>query len=319
MGEFRQTVKDMMTSVEGVVLDKPHVVRASLAAFLAGGHVLLEDVPGVAKTMLVRALAASSGCTFTRIQCTPDLLPSDVSGVSIFNQDTRHFEFRRGPIFSQIVVADEINRATPRTQSALLEAMAEGQVSVDGATYTLEKPFAVFATQNPVEHEGTFPLPEAQLDRFLLHLRVGYPDEAAETQILHLVRSEVDRTAAPAAPPLRLTEADLLAARRALQDMHMAEPVERYLVGLVMATREARGVLHEWIEYGASPRGTIALDQAARAVAWLDGRQWVTPEDVQSVAHDALRHRLILTFDAQAQGITTDRAIDRLLEQVPVP
>lgn len=175
MGDFQSVVKDIAKNVDSVILDKPQVVRTALAAFLAGGHVLLEDVPGVAKTMLVRALAISSGCAFNRIQCTPDLLPSDVTGVSIYNQQQQNFEFRRGPIFSQIIVADEINRATPRTQSSLLEAMAEGQVSVDGQTYKLKQPFAVFATQNPVEHEGTFPLPEAQLDRFMMRLSVGYP------------------------------------------------------------------------------------------------------------------------------------------------
>jgi MoxR-like ATPase len=186
-------------------------------------------------------------------------------------------------------------------------------------TFPLPPLFLVMATQNPIEQEGTYPLPEAQLDRFLLHVRVQYPDEASEIRILHLVREEAGPGSTPSPPPLKLTIEDLLDARRALLTLHMAEPVERYLVGLVMATRETRGELAQWIEFGASPRGTIALDQAARAVAWLDGRQWVTPEDVQSVAHDALRHRLILTFDAQAQGITTDRAIDRLLEQVPVP
>ncbi len=188
MAEFRQTVKDLIANVESVILDKPQVVRGALAAYLAGGHVLLEDVPGVAKTMLVRALAISTGCTFQRVQCTPDLLPTDITGVSVYNQKTQEFEFRKGPIFSQILVADEINRATPRAQSALLEAMAEGQVSSDGVTYPLERPFAVFATQNPVEHEGTFPLPEAQLDRFMMRLSVGYPSIVSEMKLLERTR-----------------------------------------------------------------------------------------------------------------------------------
>lgn len=315
----RERLQAVGTWLSGRVIGQSALLERLLVALICGGHLLVEGAPGLAKTRAIKELASAVDGDFHRIQFTPDLLPSDITGTEVFRPEDGSFSFQPGPIFHNLLLADEVNRAPAKVQSALLEAMAERQVSVGRTTFPLPSLFLVMATQNPIEQEGTYPLPEAQLDRFLLHLRVGYPDEAAETQILHLVRSEVDRTAAPAAPPLRLTEADLLAARRALQDMHMAEPVERYLVGLVMATREARGVLHEWIEYGASPRGTIALDQAARAVAWLAGRDYVTPADVQSVAHDALRHRLILSFEAEAQGVTPDQAIDRLLERVPVP
>jgi MoxR-like ATPase len=305
--------------LSGRVIGQERLLDRLLVALLCGGHLLVEGAPGLAKTRAVKTLAEAVDGDFHRIQFTPDLLPSDITGTEVYRPEDASFRFQPGPIFHNLLRADEVNRAPAKVQSALLEAMAERQVSVGRHTFPLPPLFLVMATQNPIEQEGTYPLPEAQLDRFLLHVRVQYPDEAAEIRILHLVREEAGPGSTPSPPPLKLTIEDLLDARRALLTLHMAEPVERYLVGLVMATRETRGELAQWIEFGASPRGTIALDQAARAVAWLDGRQWVTPEDVQSVAHDALRHRLILTFDAQAQGITTDRAIDRLLEQVPVP
>jgi MoxR-like ATPase len=305
--------------LSGRVIGQERLLDRLLVALLCGGHLLVEGAPGLAKTRAVKTLAEAVDGDFHRIQFTPDLLPSDITGTEVYRPEDASFRFQPGPIFHNLLLADEVNRAPAKVQSALLEAMAERQVSVGRHTFPLPPLFLVMATQNPIEQEGTYPLPEAQLDRFLLHVRVQYPDEAAEIRILHLVREEAGPGSTPSPPPLKLTIEDLLEARRELLTLHMAEPVERYLVGLVMATRETRGELAQWIEFGASPRGTIALDQAARAVAWLDGRQWVTPEDVQSVAHDALRHRLILTFDAQAQGITTDRAIDRLLEQVPVP
>ncbi|MEN9807310.1 MAG: hypothetical protein RL756_1830 [Pseudomonadota bacterium] len=305
--------------LSGRVIGQERLLDRLLVALLCGGHLLVEGAPGLAKTRAVKTLAEAVDGDFHRIQFTPDLLPSDITGTEVYRPEDASFRFQPGPIFHNLLLADEVNRAPAKVQSALLEAMAERQVSVGRHTFPLPPLFLVMATQNPIEQEGTYPLPEAQLDRFLLHVRVQYPDEASEIRILHLVREEAGPGSTPSPPPLKLTIEDLLDARRALLTLHMAEPVERYLVGLVMATRETRGELAQWIEFGASPRGTIALDQAARAVAWLDGRQWVTPEDVQSVAHDALRHRLILTFDAQAQGITTDRAIDRLLEQVPVP
>jgi MoxR-like ATPase len=315
----RERLQAVATWLSGRIIGQGALLERLLVALICGGHLLVEGAPGLAKTRAIKELASAVEGDFHRIQFTPDLLPSDITGTEIFRPEDASFRFQPGPIFHNLLLADEVNRAPAKVQSALLEAMAERQVSVGRTTFPLPSLFLVMATQNPIEQEGTYPLPEAQLDRFLLHVRVGYPDEAAETQILHLVRGEVDRAAPPPAPPFRLTEADLLAARRALQGLHMAEPVERYLVGLVMATREVRGVLHEWIEYGASPRGTIALDQAARAVAWLAGRDYVTPADVQAVAHDALRHRIILSFEAEAQGVTPDQAIDRLLERVPVP
>ncbi|MGA1677080.1 MAG: AAA family ATPase [Pseudomonadales bacterium] len=305
--------------LSGRVIGQERLLDRLLVALLCGGHLLVEGAPGLAKTRAVKTLAEAVAGDFHRIQFTPDLLPSDITGTEIYRPEDGSFRFQPGPIFHNLLLADEVNRAPAKVQSALLEAMAEHQVSVGRNTFTLPPLFLVMATQNPIEQEGTYALPEAQLDRFLLHVRVHYPDEAAETRILHLVRTEAGPGAPSSPPPLKLTIDDLLEGRRALLNLHMAEPVERYLIGLVMATRETRGELAQWIEFGASPRGTIELDQAARAVAWLDGRPWVAPEDVQSVAHDALRHRLILSFDAQAQGITPDQVIDRLLEQVPVP
>jgi MoxR-like ATPase len=239
-----------MTNMELVVLDKTQVIKTALSAFLAGGHVLLEDVPGVAKTVLVRSLAISSGCSFTRIQCTPDLLPSDVTGVSIYNQKTQEFEFRKGPIFAQIIVADEINRATPRTQSSLLEAMAEGNVSVDGLTYKLAQPFCVFATQNPVEHEGTFPLPEAQLDRFMLRLSVGYPNITAEGNMLERMR-----LAHPLESLKPVTDAQtILRMQAGIRDIHVHEKVREYILRVVHRTRDSTH-----LSLGASPRASMAL------------------------------------------------------------
>lgn len=310
MGEFRQTVKDLISSVENVVLDKPHVVRTSVAAFLAGGHVLLEDVPGVAKTMLVRALAASSGCAFTRIQCTPDLLPSDVSGVSIFNQDTRRFEFRRGPIFAQVVVADEINRATPRTQSSLLEAMAEGQVSVDGTTYILERPFAVFATQNPVEHEGTFPLPEAQLDRFMMRLSIGYPNILAEGDILERTRlSHPVEAVRPVTDP-----ATILAMQEKVREIFVHERIRDYLLRLVARTRDSTH-----LTLGASPRASMMLFRAAQAYAAVLGRGYVIPDDIKALAHPVLEHRLILNPESRLRRVTVFAVLRDLIKEVAVP
>lgn len=310
MAEFRQSIKDIVANVEQVVYDKTAVVRAALSAFLAGGHVLMEDVPGVAKTMLVRALAVSSGCTFTRIQCTPDLLPSDVSGVSIYNQKTQEFEFRRGPVFAHVVVADEINRATPRTQSALLEAMSEGQVSVDGKTYKLTQPFIVFATQNPVEHEGTFPLPEAQLDRFMVKLSVGYPHIVAEADIL-----ERTRLGHPieALKPVADVET-ILRMQAAVRQVFVHEKVRDYLLQIVTRTRQS-----SHLTVGASPRASMALFRLAQAYAAVQGRGYVIPDDIKALAHPVIEHRLILNPESRLRRVTAHSVLADLLQEVRVP
>lgn len=310
MGDFRQTVKDLIQNIELVILDKPQVVRASIAAFLAGGHVLLEDVPGVAKTMLVRALAVSSGCTFTRIQCTPDLLPTDVCGVSIYNQKTTEFEFRHGPVFSQILVADEINRATPRAQAALLEAMAEGQVSVDGNTYVLKKPFTVFATQNPVEHEGTFPLPEAQLDRFMMRLSVGYPSMQAEATLL-----EGTRLSHPIDAVKAVTDPEtILQMQHAVREVFVHKKLREYILRIVNRSRDS---VH--LSLGASPRASMMLFRASQAYAAVQGRSYVIPDDVKMLAPPVLEHRLILNPESRLRRVTTQTVMRDILKEVAIP
>lgn len=310
MGEFRQAIKSIVTNVEQVILDKSDVIKMALSAMLAGGHVLLEDVPGVAKTILVRSLAISSGCSFTRIQCTPDLLPSDVSGVSIYNQKTQEFEFRKGPVFAQTVVADEVNRATPRTQSALLEAMAEGQVSVDGKTYTLEQPFIVFATQNPVEHEGTFPLPEAQLDRFMMRLSMGYPSLRAEGELLELTRMEHPiKTLGPVTDP-----ATIVKMQTGIREITVHKKVREYMLALVSRTRDS-----SHLTLGASPRATMALFRASQALAAVHGRSYVLPDDIKALAHPVLEHRLILNPESRLRRVTTYSVLRDIISEVAVP
>jgi MoxR-like ATPase len=301
------------------IIGQETLLQRLMTALLCGGHLLVEGAPGLAKTRAIKELANAVDGDFHRIQFTPDLLPSDVTGTEIFRPEDGSFKFQRGPVFHNLLLADEVNRAPAKVQSALLEAMAEHQVSVGRSTFPLPELFLVMATQNPIEQEGTYPLPEAQLDRFLLHVKVDYPDEQSETEILHLVRREAIRKSVDTTPPYRLTEKDIFSARRSILSLYMAEPVERYIVALTMASREARGELGSWLDYGASPRGTIAMDLCARALAWLESRDFVTPEDVMAIAHDVLRHRLILSFDAEAQGVTTDDVIDLLIEQVPVP
>ena len=301
------------------IIGQEALLQRLMMALLCGGHLLVEGAPGLAKTRAVKELANAVEGDFHRIQFTPDLLPSDITGTEVFRPEDGSFKFQPGPVFHNLLLADEVNRAPAKVQSALLEAMAEHQVSVGRQTFPLPELFLVMATQNPIEQEGTYPLPEAQLDRFLMHVRVGYPNEQAETAILHLVRQESSSRAATPAAPYRLTQEDVFAARREILQIYMGDPVERYIVALTMATREARGELASLLEFGSSPRGTIALDQCARALAWLEGRDYVSPDDVQAVAHDVLRHRLILTFDAEAQGVSSDRVVDLLLDQVPVP
>ena len=310
MGEFRNSIKNILRNVETVVLDKGPVIKMALSAVLGGGHVLLEDVPGVAKTVLVRALAVTSGCSFKRIQCTPDLLPSDVSGVSIYNQKTQEFEFRRGPIFSQIVVADEINRATPRTQSALLEAMAEGQISADGTTYRLEQPFIVFATQNPVEHEGTFPLPEAQLDRFMMKLSLGYPNIVAEGELLERVRVKHPLDSLkPVVDPRTIRTM-----QEAIKEIEVHKKVRDYILRLVSRTRDS-----SHLTLGASPRASMALFRAGQALAAVQGRSYVIPDDVKTLAHPVLEHRLILNPESRLRRVTAHSVLRDIMKEVPVP
>ncbi|MGI9286038.1 MAG: AAA family ATPase [Pseudomonadales bacterium] len=301
------------------IIGQQHLVDRLLVALLADGHLLVEGAPGLAKTKAIRTLAEGLEADFQRVQFTPDLLPGDITGTDIFRPQDGSFQFQKGPLFHNLILADEINRAPAKVQSALLEAMAERQISVGGTSYSLPPLFLVMATQNPIEQEGTYPLPEAQLDRFLLHVKVDYPDSAAELDILRLVRAEQSDTAVKPPPPL--LQQSLFAARQELINLHMAEPVEQYIVELVMASRRLEGYSQElksWIDWGASPRGTIALDRCARALAWLNGKDYVSPDDVQAVAHDVLRHRLILSYEAEANGINADQVINELLAQVPV-
>jgi len=301
------------------IIGQEHLVERLLIALLADGHLLVEGAPGLAKTKAIKTLAQAIEGNFHRIQFTPDLLPADVTGTDIYRPQQGTFEFQPGPIFHNLVLADEINRAPAKVQSALLEAMAERQVSVGSKTYPLPSLFMVMATQNPIEQEGTYPLPEAQLDRFLLHVNVDYPDVASERRILQLVRNEA--AAVPISVPPKISQASLLAARHEILNLHMAASVEEYIVQLINATRRPalyNADLGEMLEYGASPRGTIALDRCARAYAWLQGKDFVSPDDVQAVLHDCLRHRLILSFEAEASGVTSNKVIDALLSAVPV-
>jgi MoxR-like ATPase len=300
------------------IIGQQSLVDRLLIALLADGHLLVEGAPGLAKTKAIKTLSDGIAASFQRIQFTPDLLPGDVTGSDIYRPETGVFEFQPGPIFHNLVLADEINRAPAKVQSALLEAMAERQVSVGSKTMALPQLFLVMATQNPLEQEGTYPLPEAQLDRFLMHVNVPYPNADAELQILRSVRAE---SMGKVQSPEPLSQEVLLSAREQILALHMAEAVEEYMVQLVVATRDAAHLdseLGRWLEVGASPRATIALDRCARAHAWLNDRDYVSPDDVQAVAHDVLRHRLILSFEAEADGVRKDQIIDRLLQVVPV-
>jgi len=307
---IQQTADRVRASIKRVIVGKDDVIDLMLIAVLSEGHVLLEDVPGTGKTTLAKAVAASLGCTFRRIQFTPDLLPGDVTGVNYFNQKTQDFVFRPGPLLSQVLLADEINRATPRTQSALLEAMQERQMTVDGATHALPRPFLVLATQNPIELEGTFPLPEAQLDRFLMRVALGYPDEPQENEmLLRFRRDDPLEELAPVTDP-----AEILAQIERVRDVHVAEPVQNYVVNVTRRTRQ-----HPEIELGASPRATLALYRTAQARAAIHGRDFVLPDDVKYLAPFVLTHRVQIDPQTRLRGRRPEDVIADLVETVPVP
>ena len=311
-------VADVRKALARRIVGQRALVDRVLMSLLTGGHILLEGVPGLAKTLTVRTLAEAIHTSFRRIQFTPDLLPADVVGTLVWEEKTGLFTAKRGPIFANLVLADEINRAPAKVQSALLEAMQERQVTIGEETHPLPVPFLVMATQNPIEHEGTYPLPEAQVDRFMFKTRVGYPNPEEERQIMRLMAGDLPPTVEAVAHPEQI-----LAARELLTSIYVDERVEDYILGLVLATRKPAahglGDLAGWIEFGASPRATIFMARAARALAFLEGRAFVVPEDVKRIARDVLRHRLVLTFQAEAEQIDAEQILDRLLETVPVP
>jgi len=302
--------REIVDNVSKVIVGKQPVIERALAAVIAQGHILIEDVPGVGKTMLAKSISSSIGCSFKRIQFTPDLLPSDIVGISIYNQSTGEFQFRPGPVMAQIVLVDEINRATPKTQSALLEAMEELQVSVDGVTRPLEQPFIVMATQNPIEYEGTFPLPEAQLDRFLMRISLGYPSFMDELSVIEQQEKThpIDELEAVASPE------DVIKLQEAAKNVYVDTAVREYIVGLIEATRN-----HEDVSLGASPRASLGMFRAVRGMAILRDRDYAIPDDVKELAYAVLAHRLILSPAARMRGLHTGQVIDGLLESVAVP
>jgi len=308
------------------IIGQPQLIERLLIALLADGHLLVEGAPGLAKTRAIRQLGEHLEGSFHRVQFTPDLLPADLTGTEVFRPQDGSFAFHQGPLFHNLILADEINRAPAKVQSALLEAMAERQITVGQTSYRLYDPFLVMATQNPIEQEGTYPLPEAQLDRFLLHVRIDYPAADVERQILQLARAEARADSNGGAEPgpafTPISGSELRQARREVLDLYLADNLQEYLLQLVLATRDPApwgAELVDWINYGASPRASIALDRCARARAWLAGRDYVTPEDIQQLAFDVLRHRLLLSYEAEAEGITPDRVVSELIAKVPVP
>jgi MoxR-like ATPase len=309
-GLAQSVAERIAQSVSQVLIGKRNEVRLTVLGLLSRGHILIEDIPGVGKTMMAKALSRTIGCTFSRIQFTPDMLPSDVTGVSLFNQKTREFEFRAGPIMAQIVLADEINRATPKTQAALLEAMEERQVTVDGVTYPLEEPFLILATQNPIEYEGTFPLPEAQLDRFVVRIQLGYPSPAEELTVLSAQQYE---------HPLNnlrqvVSVQELLAAQQAIREIYVAEEIKRYIVDLANASRQ-----HPDVYLGSSPRGSLALFRTSQARAAMAGRDYVIPDDVKALAEVTLAHRIIVGPAARIKDISSRTIVQDILASTPVP
>ncbi|MHB1245656.1 MAG: AAA family ATPase [Sulfuriferula sp.] len=318
-----QAFQSLQQHVSQHIIGQEVLVERLLIALLADGHLLVEGAPGLAKTRAIKVLSEGVDADFHRVQFTPDLLPADLTGTDIFRPQDGSFQFQRGPLFHNLVLADEVNRAPAKVQSALLEAMAERQITVGTTTYPLPKVFLVMATQNPIEQEGTYPLPEAQLDRFLLHVKVDYPKAEAERQILQLARNEASQQLRKTAPAVvKLSQESLLAARQEVLEVYMADNLERYLVEIILATRNPSSYnpdLGSWVQWGASPRATIALDRCARAHAWLAGRNYVGPEDIQALAFDVLRHRVLLSYEAEADGHTPDHFIEKLIDLIPVP
>ena len=310
MEQVQNVVEKITDNVEKVIKGKRDIIQLTLLALLCDGHLLIEDVPGVGKTMLARSIAKSTGCSFRRIQFTPDMLPTDVTGVSVFNQKTREFEFRPGPIMAQIVLTDEINRATPKTQSALLEAMEERQVTVDGVTYPMARPFLVLATQNPIEYEGTFPLPEAQVDRFMMRISIGYPETEDEIAILDSQRLQHPIEDLGQAVAVE----EFLAAQEAIKQVHVDNLIKEYIVALVNATRK-----HPDVYLGASPRGSLALYKTGRARAAMLGRDYVIPDDIKALAEPALAHRLIISPSARIKNVDPRAVVEEVINSVPVP
>ncbi len=324
MNELQAVFSELSKSLSTQVLGQPQLIERLLIALLADGHLLVEGAPGLAKTRAIQKLGEHIEGRFHRVQFTPDLLPADLTGTDIFRPQDSSFVFQPGPLFHNLILADEINRAPAKVQSALLEAMAERQITIGQTSYPLDDPFLVMATQNPIEQEGTYPLPEAQLDRFLLHVMVGYPQVATEQLILKLARYEAKagRQQPEIETNSKLNISQLQDARTQVLELYLADNLEEYLLQLILATRQPKPYgedLAGWIQYGASPRASIALDRCSRARAWLAGRDYVSPEDIQSLAFDVLRHRVLLTYEAEAEGINVDRLVTELIARVPVP
>lgn len=321
----KESVQRLRENIQSHIIGQERLVDRLLIALLADGHLLIEGVPGLAKTRAIKVLGMAIEGDFHRVQFTPDLLPADITGTEIYRPQDSSFVFQQGPIFHNFILADEINRAPAKVQSALLEAMGERQITVGRETYQLPKLFLVMATQNPLEQEGTYPLPEAQLDRFLMHVEITYPEKTQEHEILQLARNEArtqDKAITPDQPNYVISAEELFFARDEVLDIYMAENVEQYLLQFVLATRDPTSYgddLLQWIEYGVSPRGTITLDRCARAHAWLNGRDFVSPEDIQAMVKDVFRHRIIVSYAAEADGVTADVVVDKLLERIAVP
>ncbi len=317
----QEAIQDLRRYIDRKIIGQNLLVNRLLVALLADGHLLVEGAPGLAKTRAIKVLGEGIEGDFHRIQFTPDLLPADLTGTEVFRPQDGSFKFQKGPLFHNLVLSDEINRAPAKVQSALLEAMAERQITVGAVTYPLPTLFLVMATQNPIEQEGTYPLPEAQLDRFLMHVRIDYPDAEAEEAILHLARGEA-RQEKQEDVFLPVSQKSIFSAREEILDLHMAKNIEAYLLQIILATRNPAAydeTLAKWLQFGASPRASIALDRCARAHAWLDGRDFVGPEDIQTMAFDVLRHRVLLSYEAEAEGITPDGFIEALIARIAVP